>query len=273
MSYAALIVFVEPDGTPELRVRLAASLADKFRATLIGISACAITPSSRQYGLIRVPTPVDIDLMKAKLAEQGEWFRSIVDGDRRNVEWRSALGLSNEVIITREARCADLVVIGQTKGLAHTYSSLDLGAAILRMGRPTLVVPDGVSSVGAEHVVIGWKDTREARRAVQDALPFLREATRVTIFEACGPDEEKTALARLDDLARYLARHRIKSGPVVIVKKEGSGASQLLQVAKDERADLIVTGAYGHTRLGEWIFGGMTRELLSTSPICCFMSH
>ena len=58
-----------------------------------------------------------------------------------------------------------------------------------------------------------------------------------------------------------------------MAKKEGSGASQLLQVAKDERADLIVAGAYGHTRLGEWIFGGMTRELLSTSPICCLMSH
>jgi nucleotide-binding universal stress UspA family protein len=272
MSYVVLIVFVEPDDTPELRVRLAASLADKFRATLIGISACATTPSSRQYGLIQVPIPVDIDLMKAKLAKQGEWFRSIVDGDRRNVEWRSALGPSNEVI-TREARGADLVVIGQTKGLADTYSSLDPGAAILKMGRATLVVPDGVSSVGPEHVVIGWKDTREARRAIQDALPFLREATRVTIFEACGPDEEKTALARLDDVARYLARHRIKSGPMVMVQKEGSGASQLLQIAKDERTDLIVTGAYGHTRLGEWIFGGMTRELLATSPICCLMSH
>jgi nucleotide-binding universal stress UspA family protein len=271
MSYAALIVFVEPDGTPERRVRLAASLADKFRATLIGISACAIIPSSRQFGLIQVPIPVDIDLLKEKLAKQGEWFRSIVDGDRQNVEWRSALGPSNEVI-TREARSADLVVIGQTKGAADIYT-LDLGAAILEMGRPALVVPDGVSSVGAEHVVIGWKDTREARRAVQDALPFLREATRVTIFEAYGPDEEKSALARLHDVARYLTRHRIKTGPVVMAKKEGSGASQLLQVAKDERADLIVAGAYGHTRLGEWIFGGMTRELLSTSPICCLMSH
>ena len=159
------------------------------------------------------------------------------------------------------------------KGLASTYGSLDLGGAILKMGRPTLVVPEGVGSLAREHVVIGWKDTREARRAVQDALPFLHEATRVTIFEACGPDEEKTALGRLDDVARYLALHRIKSGPMVMVQKEGSGAAQLLQIAKDERADLLVTGAYGHTRLGEWIFGGMTRELLATSPICCLMSH
>ena len=273
MSYAALIVFVEPDGTPELRVRLAASLADKFRATLIGISACAITPSSRQYGLIRVPTPVDIDLMKAKLAEQGEWFRSIVDGDRRNVEWRSALGLSNEVIITREARCADLVVIGQTKGLAHTYSSLDLGAAILRMGRPTLVVPDRVSSVGAEHVVIGWKDTREARRAIQDALPFLRQARRVTVVEICENDQKEAARYEIDDVVLYLARHKVRSEGRVETRLLGSGADQIIGFAEEEGADLLVAGAYGHSRLNEWIFGGMTRDLLTSSPICCLMSH
>src|SRR4249920_4276038 len=82
------------------------------------------------------------------------------------------------------------------------------------MGRPTLVVPKEVSSLPLEHAVIGWKDTREARRAVQDSLPLLQKAARITIFEACGPDEEKSALARLDDVVRYLALHRIKSGPM-----------------------------------------------------------
>ena len=219
-----------------------------------------------------MPAAPDINAMQAQLANRGSWFRRIADGDRRKIEWRSALELSTEAV-TREARSADLVLIGQTKGWASTYDSPDLGAAILKMGRPTLVVPEGISSLGVEHVVIGWKDTREARRAVQDALPLLQQAARVTIFEACGPGEEKSALARLDDVVRYLALHRIKGGPMVMVQKEGSGAAQLLQIAKDERADLLVTGAYGHTRLGEWIFGGMTRELLATSPICCLMSH
>jgi nucleotide-binding universal stress UspA family protein len=273
MSFAVVMVFVEPNGTPGPRVRVAASVADKFGATLIGVCAGAIPmPILADSMVIQTPNAVDIDLMKGRLAKQGDWFRKIADGDRQRLEWRSALELPNEVI-TREARSADLIVIGQTKGLTNTYGSLDVGAAILRMGRPTLVVPKEVSSLSLEHAVIGWKDTREARRAVWDALPFLRKAARVTIFEACGPDEEKTALARLDDVARYLALHRIKSGPMVMVQKEGSGASQLLQVAQDEQADLLVTGAYGHTRLGEWIFGGMTRELLATSPVCCFMSH
>ena len=271
MSYVVLMVFVEPEGTSESCVRLAARLADKFGATLIGISACLI-PTPVLDSMVIIQTAADIESMKKRLHERGDWFRSIADGDHRKVEWRSALELPNQVI-TCEACSADLVVIGQTKGLRSTYSSLDLGAAILKMGRPTLVVPEGVTSLAAEHVVIGWRDTREARRAVRDALPFLREATRVTIFEACGPEEDKTALARLDDVARYLAMHRIKSGPMVMVHKEGSGASQLLQVAKDERADLLVTGAYGHSRLGEWVFGGMTWELLAKSPICCLMSH
>ncbi len=134
-------------------------------------------------------------------------------------------------------------------------------------------MPDGVNSLHAEHVVIGWKDTREARRAVQDALPVLHEATRVTIVEICGPGEEKTALGHIDDVARYLTRHRVNGGPRVMLQKEGSGAAQLIRLARDEGADLLVAGAYGHSRLGEWIFGGMTRDLLATSPICCLMSH
>ena len=274
MPYAVLMVFVEPEGTPEACACVAASLAGKFGATLIGVSACATPPPvlADSMVIIQATTAADVELMKGKLRKQADWFRSIVGDNRRKLEWRSALELPNAVI-TREARSADLVVIGQAKGTRSTYISLDLGAAILKMGRPTLVVPEGVTALAAEYVVVGWKDTREARRAVRDALPFLREATRVTIFEACEADEEKTALARLDDVARYLALHRIKSGPMVMVHKKGSGARQLLQVAKDERADLLVTGAYGHSRLGEWVFGGMTRELLAMSPICCLMSH
>ena len=94
---------------------------------------------------------------------------------------------------------------------------------------------------------------------MRDALPFLHRATRVTVVEACGPGE-KSALDRLDDVGRYLMNHRIKAGPKVTLEQKGSGAEQLLRIAREERADLLITGAYGHSRLGEWIFGGMTRE-------------
>jgi nucleotide-binding universal stress UspA family protein len=129
-----------------------------------------------------------------------------------------------------------------------------------------------VKSLLAEHVVIGWKDTREARRALRDALPFLSRASRITLAEICV-GEENEAREHIDDVARYLARHRINSGPWVTLQQEGAVADQLIRLAKDERADLVVTGAYGQSRLGEWIFGGMTHDLLARSPICCLMSH
>ena len=273
MSYASLMVYVEADATPEQRVRLAASLAGRFGAALTGMSAVGVPLPIVADGMVIAEWTVeDVELMRAKLADKGSWFRSIAGGDHRKLDWRAAPDFPAEAL-TRAARSADLVIIGQVKAAGDAYRALDPGEAILKMGRPTLVVPEGVDSLRAEHIVIGWKDTREARRTVLDALPFLQEATRVTIVEACGPGEEKTALGRLDDVARYLSYHRIKGGPKVMLEQKGSGAQQLIRIAQEERADLLVTGAYGHSRLGEWMFGGMTRELMAASPICCLMSH
>jgi len=271
MAHAAVMVYVEADTTPEQRVRLAADLAMRFDAQLLGVSALAIPPTLTDRVALVYPTEIDIKLMQATLADKEEWFRRVASSDSRKPEWRSALDFPVDML-TREARSADLIVIGQ-KGSGNDYRSVDPGEAILKMGRPTLVVPEGEGTLRADHIVVGWKDTREARRAVRDALQFLQRATRVTIVEACGDGEDKAALGRLDDVARYLSRHRVEAGPRVLVRQKGSGAAQLIDVAREEHADLLVTGAYGHSRLGEWVFGGMTRELLLTSPICCLMSH
>jgi len=128
--------------------------------------------------------------------------------------------------------------------------------------------------MGASSDPTGWKDRREARRAIQDALPFLHEARRVTIVEISGKDRMEAARHCADDVVCYLVRHRIKAEARVEAPLPGStGADQLIGLALDEGADLLVTGAYGHSRLNEWIFGGMTRDLLASSPICCLMSH
>ena len=271
MSYASIMVYVEADRAPEKRVRLAASLANRFNAALTGISALAIQPPLVIDGrVIDEMTGVDVELLKAKLADTGTWFRGLVHNER--VGWRSVLDYPSDALV-REARYADLVVIGNNKRRGSAYRTLNTGEAVLKLGRPALVVPDGVSTLRGERVVIGWKDTRESRRAVRDAIPFLQHASQVIIVEACGPGEQGAALGRLEDIADYLTQHRIKAGSKVLLEQEGSGAEQLLRVAKEEEADLLVTGAYGHSRLGELIFGGMTRKLLTSSPICCLMSH
>lgn len=272
MAYASLLVYVDAEGAPEQRVRLAAGLADKFNATLIGLSARAIPPPLVTEGVVvEQMTETEIKDMRAALADKGNWFRSVA-GANKKLEWRTRFDLPTEAL-AREACSADLVVIGRGKGPGDIYSALDPASAILRIGRPALVVPDGVDALRAETVVIGWKDTREARRAVQDALPFLHEALSVIVAEICERGEEEEAQENIDDVVRYLARHRINGGPRIILHHKGSDAAQLVRLAQDEGADLLVTGAYGHSRLGEWMFGGVTQELLAACPICCLMSH
>jgi nucleotide-binding universal stress UspA family protein len=275
MSYAALMVYVDVDGIPEQRVRIASELAAKFDAALIGFSARAVPPPFvAEDAIIELTTEAaDIKKMHKALAKRGNWFRSIVGTDRQDIEWRTTLDLPCDAL-AREARCADLVIIGQqSPGRHDRHRTLDPGEVLLKLGRPALLVAPGVASLRAEHVVVAWKDTREARRAVLDAIPFLSAAKRVSVVEVCSRDEERNALARIGDVVRYLARHRITADPRPILHRDRSDADHLLQFALNEDADLLVAGAYGHSRLGEWIFGGMTQHILASSPLCCLMSH
>jgi nucleotide-binding universal stress UspA family protein len=274
MSYAALMVYVELDGIPEQRVRIASELAAKFDAALIGFSARAVPPPFVAEGvIIEETTEADIKQMQATLTKRESWFRGVVGALRQEIEWRSALDFPGDAL-AREARCADLVIIGQqAQGRYDYYRTLDPAAVLLKLGRPALLVAPGIAAVRAEHVVVAWKDTHEARRAVADAMPFLRAAKRVSIVEICGRDEERHARAGIDDVVSYLARHRITADPRPILHHHKSDADHLFQFALDEGADLLVAGAYGHSRLGEWVFGGMTREILASCPLCCLMSH
>ncbi len=94
-----------------------------------------------------------------------------------------------------------------------------------------------------------------------------------TVEKARAPPLAKRARKHVDDVAQYLARHRITAAPRVLAHRGGSEAKALIETAQQEGADLLVTGAYGHTRLGEWIFGGVTHDLLDFSPICCLTAH
>jgi len=268
------MVYVDVDRIPEQRVRIASELAAKFDAALIGFSARAVPPLFVAEGvIIEEATEADIREMHTALAKRGDWFCGVVGTDRRDVEWRTVLDFPGDAL-EREARRADLVIIGQrTQGRYDNYRSLDPREILPKLGRPALLVAPGVVSLRAEHVVVAWKDTREARRAVLDAIPFLSTAKRVSVVEVCTRDQERDALARVDDVVRYLARRGITADPRPILHRDRSDANHLVQFALNENADLLVTGAYGHSRLGEWIFGGMTRDILASCPLCCFMSH
>jgi hypothetical protein len=124
VSYASLMVYVEADATPERRVRLAAALADKFGARLTGVSAVAAPPPIVANGLaVAEWTVEDIELMRAKLDDKGNWFRDVAGGDHRRLDWHAALNFPAEAL-TRAARSADLVIIGQASAKAPAIRRL-----------------------------------------------------------------------------------------------------------------------------------------------------
>ena len=271
MGFATVMVDVDIDGKSDSRIRVAVKVADWFSSDLIGISAALLPPYAAETGYFVTLEAIEREEhdVKAALARAEASFRNVAGADRKELEWRCDIELP-EFYVTSEARAADRVVVGrQSRDVAR---SLDMGGVILRAGRPVLVVPPNVDALSAMRIIVGWKDTREARRALRDALPFLKRAEAVIIVEINDAASE-TALAQAGDVARYLRRHKVQVGPTIAAHPKGEVAEELIRLATSERADLIVAGAYGHSRLGEWAFGGVTRDLLATSPVCCLLSH
>lgn len=273
MTIATVMVYVDPAQQAEQQVRVARSIATKFEASIIGVSAFAVEPYFVAEGVvIQETTPEDVERAKEALAEKEQWFQGIVRLPKERIEWRWGIERPT-TFLANEARAADLVVIRSRQEMADPYRLIDPAGAVLRNGRPTVLVPDHVHELRADRIVVGWKDTREARLAVHDSLPLLRRASQVTVIEICMSNEQDDARRRVRDVADYLKRHGVNCDTDVRVYMAESDARHLIRLAKDDGADLIVAGAYGHSRLGEWVFGGMTRGLLDEAPLCLMMSH
>lgn len=270
MSYAALMVYVEDNS--DKRIRLAVDLAARFQARLIGIAARASMPV-----MVGEDAAIDAMLLEqeearvgAFLDKAGALFRAVTGKGSTPVEWRCASDHPNH-FVARETRSADLFIVGAPAG--SDDRGLDVGRLLLNAGRPVLVVPEGLASLHARRCVVAWKDTREARRAVSDALPLLQTAENVFLVEVCEWGAEAQALQRLKAVAGFLADHRIANVTERVLPEAAIAGDVLLRFAQSERADLLISGAYGHSRLGEWIFGGVTRELLANESVCCLFSH
>ncbi|MDH6259090.1 universal stress protein [Bradyrhizobium sp. BR13661] len=273
MTIATVMVYVDPEQQAEGQVRVARDLADRYRARLVGVSAFAVEPPFVAEGvIIQETTADDLKRRKSALADKEQWFRSVAGLPKERVEWRYSVNYPT-AYLTNEARSADLVVIRRAQAKMDQFHDIDPAEAMMRMGRPTLLVPDHISALSAERVLVGWKDTREARIAVRDALPFLSRASQVTVVEICTSNEQDNARQRVRDLAKYLQGHGVTCRVDVRVHTAESDARHLIRLAKDEGVDLIVAGGYGHSRLGEWMFGGVTRDLLFEAPVCVMMSH
>lgn len=276
MTLAAIMVHVDLDEDTESRICVAAEIARRFDALLIGAAGWALRKHDglKLAGVDFPPTGDDRDRQVRtleQLGQLGEKFRRLAGPNPRGVEWRSSTNFPND-FIAAAARAADLLVIGRDLLPGDEFRTYDPGTIILAAGRPVLVVPRGTRQFQPTRVLIAWKDTREARRAIRDALPFLKEAQSVSIAVA-NPIGLESADVQIADVVRYLALHGVSvSQQIATVAGENEG-HVLLELAGKHHADLIVAGAYGRTRLSEWIFGGVTRDLLLTSTVPCLFSN
>jgi len=251
-------------------------LATLFDATVVGITACE--PVRMAYGEVYITADLleqsYQDVERALKAAERD-CRKALSGRVAVVEWRGAActGLLSDYL-SGEARCADLVVTGVNDKASFFDGSrhFDIGDLVMQAGRPVLIVPARVEGLRLDHVMIGWKDTRESRRAVFDAVPLLGKAGRVSVVEIARENDLPAARSRVGDVVTWLARHGVSAHSLTVASK-GDDAVQMNAVAKEQNVDLIVAGAYGHSRLREWVLGGVTRDLLLRADCCVFVSH
>jgi nucleotide-binding universal stress UspA family protein len=279
MTPATLMVRLTAGIPNDALLKFAADAAARLGSTrVIGISACSpVQIYASPDGF--VPTALidrDLEQIDKELKEAEKSFRSALDGKVKAVEWRSTVVTYGTIAdyVAEQMRAADLLITAAEAGPLpfDTPRRVNSANLVLRVGKPTLVVGDGVKTLDLRSVVVAWKDSREARRATQDALPVLKLATQVTVAEVAGKDDRDAAHARTEDVAGWLAGHGITAAACV-VGATGEDAADIEAIARQLDTGLLVGGAYGHTRVREWVLGGVTKDLLLRPSRCSLVSH
>ena len=278
MATPTYIVHAEAGADGEARIRLAARLARQFEAMLIGVAAQDIVPpvTSTAAGAVLVAALMTAQekTIERDLKAAHEAFRLVTANEPCPTEWRQSIALPVEAL-AREARGTDLIILGRKPdGPAGRSRHPDPADVLMHSGRPILLSPPGMDHLNLSSVVIAWKDTRESRRAVMDSIPLLRHAERVAVIAVKRDDSEQDETqAAVDDVAAYLTRHEIPASGHVRMLRQPTVPEELLLAAEQHDAGLMVAGGYGHTRIQEFVLGGVTRTLLRHYPKCCLLSH
>jgi len=276
MAYATLMAHLGLGRPNAGLLKIAGDLAIRYGARVVGIAACRPIDLAYTEGLyVGDILEQDRQEIEKELAGVEAEFRRALDGRVADLEWRSALtlGLLPDYL-TQEARCADLFITAGAAGRSWFDGARQVnpGDLIMQAGRPVLIVPETVDALTFGHAVVCWKDSREARRAVADALPMLKSFGRVTVIEIVPPDEIAAAGARLADVVGWLGRHGVEAASLTPQVARGD-VGLLDAIVEAQSADLIVAGAYGHSRMREWVFGGVTRDILLRAGRCALVSH
>jgi len=281
MSYKDLLVVLDSEAPARRRIDLAAALAERFEAHLVGLYPLPIPEAPRHFGYY---DPALLDPFFGELRGRAretadklrEVFQHVTSLRGLSAEWR-VIAEGPEADPALHARYVDLTILGQldpdrgeTEMIRPRPEQVTLAS-----GRPILVVPyAGRFETVGRRVLIGWNATREAARAVNDAMPLLAAAETVTVL-TIDPREGPDGHGELPgaDISLHLARHGVKAEIERTVSADLPVGDVLLSRAADLGADLLVMGAYGHSRARELLLGGATRSLLRSMTVPVLMSH
>ncbi len=255
---------------------IACTLAKTHEAHLIGLHVSSDPAAPLQS----LPGPVPAELMtsiESRIEMEQDRSRAGFDAAvaRHGVrgEWRTANGDPANLIGTH-ARYADLAVMGQAAE-DDRPDDPELPTVVATMtSRPVLIVPRaGNFGEAGKRVLVCWNASREATRAITDALPILQRADHVTVLAVNPDDGAGHGAVPGADISHYLARHGVRAEANRTYAEDIDIADAILSRASDLGCDLIVMGAYGHSRVREWIFGGVTRSIMRTMTRPVLISH
>ena len=279
MSYKTILVHVDHSRHTPQRIRVAAEIALRDNAHLVGLAMTGVSRYLLDSDTVDQQEPVLLTHISAlkKQAEQAlEKYEQLVrqmgvlSWEKRLVDDEPAGGVS------LEARYADLVVLGQTdtdEVLPAMMSDFP-EYVVMYAGRPVLIVPYAGSfeHIGKK-ILVAWDGSMEASRAINGALPFLRQAheVKVVVFNA---DKQVNVHGEQPgaDIALYLARHGVNVDVLQETTDQDSG-NALLSLAADTFADLLVMGCYAHSRFREVLLGGASRTVLESMTLPVLMAH
>jgi nucleotide-binding universal stress UspA family protein len=267
MIYNTILVNLSMHESVARQLKFARGVASRFEATLVGFAAGDIR-------IIAAPPPgvvMDDEFMRLEAVDierSLELLRNEFEAEEGATDLlRTSVGDPTKELASA-ARLADLVIAGTSRGGSKP---VDLGELIHSAGRPILIPRDDLEPLGAHKIVIAWKDTREARRAVADAMPFIVHAREVLVATV-EEQERQHAMETVNDVVRYLIHHGARARGEIFSCHAPSDGETLISITRQFGADLIVSGAYGHSRLREWLLGGVTRLLLRETSLNRLMS-
>jgi len=264
--FKSLMVSVDSSNALASRVRLSVDLAKRYNARLIGVGAHNFIPFPTDGLSPETIESLEREGLQQKIEEAETRFRRLAS-EASQVSCRFDIE-APEIHLSRQARAADLLIVG-ARSADYSPMSPNVGDVVMTAGRPVLVVPPNTDHLIAKRIVIAWKDSRECRRSVQDALPFLTLADEIWVASIGSPQDDEGA----KDVAEYLDFRGMKAHVFSRPDAAERVTEELFGLAERSAADLIIAGAYGHSRTREWIFGGVTQDLLDKSPVPCLLAH